>query len=42
MAREVAREILHKDPSLTLPENSKIKEQVVKILNQKPNWSKIS
>jgi ATP-dependent DNA helicase RecG len=42
MAREVAREILHKDPSLTLPENSKIKEQVLKILNQKPNWSKIS
>lgn len=42
IAREVAREILHKDPSLTLPENSKIKEQVVKIMNQKPNWSKIS
>jgi ATP-dependent DNA helicase RecG len=42
MAREVAREILSNDPSLTLPENIKIKEQVIKILNQKPNWSKIS
>ena len=42
MAREIAREILSTDPSLTLPENTKIKEQVIKILNQKPNWSKIS
>jgi ATP-dependent DNA helicase RecG len=42
MARKVAREILSTDPSLTLPENTKIKEQVIKILNQKPNWSKIS
>ena len=41
-AREKAREILLNDAGLLLPENAGIRSKVIKILNEKPNWSKIS
>ncbi|MES2589294.1 MAG: ATP-dependent DNA helicase RecG [Bacteroidota bacterium] len=42
LSREKAREILEKDANLALPEHKFIRERVVKILNDKPNWAKIS
>lgn len=42
LAREKAREILAKDTNLSSPEHIKIREKVVRILNEKPNWGKIS
>lgn len=41
-AREKAREILQKDPNLELPENKIIRQKIISILKEKPNWSKIS
>jgi ATP-dependent DNA helicase RecG len=41
-AREKAREILQKDPNLKLPENKIIRQKIISILKEKPNWSKIS
>jgi len=41
-AREIAREILQKDPNLELPENKIIRQKIISILKEKPNWSKIS
>ncbi len=40
--REKAREILQKDPNLELPENKIIRQKIISILKEKPNWSKIS
>ncbi len=42
LSREKAREILEKDTNLNLPEHQFIRERVVKILQEKPNWGKIS
>lgn len=42
LAREKAREILEKDASLSLPEHVQLRQRVVKILNEKPNWGRIS
>ncbi|MCE3295763.1 MAG: recG [Crocinitomicaceae bacterium] len=42
LAREKAREILAKDSNLSLPEHAQIRQRVVKILNEKPNWGRIS
>ena len=41
-AREVAREILQKDPLLELSEHYYLKEQLRKIMKARPNWSRIS
>lgn len=42
LAREKAREILEKDPELVSPLHSGIRSRMVSIMNDKPNWSKIS
>jgi ATP-dependent DNA helicase RecG len=42
LAREKAREILLKDAGLNLREHFGIRSKIVKILSDKPNWSKIS
>jgi ATP-dependent DNA helicase RecG len=42
LAREKAREILMKDAGLNLKEHFGIRSKIVKILSDKPNWSKIS
>ncbi|MGV3632550.1 MAG: ATP-dependent DNA helicase RecG [Bacteroidota bacterium] len=42
LAREKAREILTKDSNLSLPEHAQLRQRVVKILNEKPNWGRIS
>jgi ATP-dependent DNA helicase RecG len=42
LAREKAREILMKDAGLSLKEHFGIRSKIVKILSDKPNWSKIS
>lgn len=42
LARDKAREILSKDPNLELRENYGIRSRIVKLMNEKPNWSKIS
>lgn len=42
LAREKAREILEKDPELNSPLHSGIRGRLLMIMNEKPNWSKIS
>lgn len=42
LAREKAREVLEKDSNLSLPEHAELRRRVVKILNEKPNWGRIS
>jgi ATP-dependent DNA helicase RecG len=42
LAREKAREILEKDPDLSLPNHIGIRAQLTKQMKSKPNWSKIS
>lgn len=42
LAREKAREILAKDPNLSLREHAGIREKIVRQMKEKPNWSKIS
>lgn len=42
LAREKAREILEKDGNLKLPEHQLIRDKMVKILSDKPDWGKIS
>lgn len=42
LAREKAREILLRDPNLIERENTFIREQVINILKEKPNWGRIS
>lgn len=42
LAREKAREILTKDPGLVLPEHAGIRAKVIRMMHDKPNWSKIS
>jgi ATP-dependent DNA helicase RecG len=41
-AREIAREIIEKDPELTTPENTVIKKQVEMTKKSAVNWSRIS
>lgn len=42
LARDKARDILARDPNLTLQEHSGIRSKVVQLMKEKPNWSKIS
>ncbi|HIP36054.1 MAG TPA: ATP-dependent DNA helicase RecG [Crocinitomix sp.] len=42
LAREKARELLEKDSKFTEPQHQKIAIQLKKILQSKPNWSRIS
>jgi ATP-dependent DNA helicase RecG len=42
LARQKAREILEKDPNLHLSEHAPIRNRMVKILKDKPDWGKIS
>jgi ATP-dependent DNA helicase RecG len=42
LAREKAREILMKDAGLNLKEHFGIRSKILKIMSDKPNWSKIS
>jgi ATP-dependent DNA helicase RecG len=42
LSREKARAILEKDPNLDQPENAGIRNKAVILLQDKPNWSKIS
>jgi len=42
LAREKARDILERDPNLSLQEHFGIRSKVVKQMKEKPNWSKIS
>ena len=42
LARDKAREILQNDSNLNLPEHAGLRERVVKILQEKPNWGRIS
>lgn len=41
-ARAVAKEILKVDPNLNQPENANLRQRLVKILKNKPDWGKIS
>lgn len=41
-AREKARELLSSDGQLQLPEHQYIRKKVIKLLEEKPNWSSIS
>jgi ATP-dependent DNA helicase RecG len=42
LAREKAREILEKDGNLNSPEHQHIRNKMVKLLKDKPDWGKIS
>ncbi len=42
LAREKAREILEKDSNLNSPEHQHIRNKMVKLLKDKPDWGKIS
>jgi ATP-dependent DNA helicase RecG len=42
LARDKARALLEKDPKFEMEEHQKIKKQLKRILNSKPNWSRIS
>jgi ATP-dependent DNA helicase RecG len=42
LAREKAREILEKDSQLNLPEHFQIRNRMIRILQDKPDWAKIS
>jgi ATP-dependent DNA helicase RecG len=41
-AREKAREILQEDAGLNKPEHQRLKNKMLSILKDKPNWGKIS
>ncbi len=41
-ARNLANEILDKDPALELPNNKILKKQLIKMFKNKPNWGLIS
>ena len=41
-AREKARQLLEKDPTLNLPVHASVRAKLVNQLKDKPNWSKIS
>jgi ATP-dependent DNA helicase RecG len=41
-AREKARQLLEKDPTLNLPIHASVRAKLVNQLKDKPNWSKIS
>ncbi|MFN5416761.1 MAG: ATP-dependent DNA helicase RecG, partial [Flavobacteriia bacterium] len=42
LARDKAREILQNDSNLALPEHKHLRDRAIKILNEKPNWGRIS
>ncbi len=42
LARDAARELLEKDPEITLPENAAVSAQIKKQSKQALNWSRIS
>ncbi len=41
LARDLARQILAKDPSLTADENQILRHEMINVLNSKPNWGSI-
>lgn len=42
MAREVAKEVLTKDPTIELPENKGIRSRLSDLLRSRPNWGRIA
>ena len=42
MAREVAKQILTKDPTIELPENKGIRSRLSDLLRSRPNWGRIA
>ena len=42
IARDLARKLLHEDGQLSKPEHQKLRQEVLRILNEKPNWGTIS
>lgn len=41
MARETAMKIMDNDPDLAQQENSCLREKVITLLKERPNWGKI-
>jgi len=41
-ARYIAQRVLDKDPGLELPTHTTLKNNLVRILKDRPNWSRIS
>ncbi len=42
LTRDVAKELLTKDPKLELPENAGVRKILIEILRNKPNWQEIA
>ena len=42
MAREVAKQVLMKDPTIELPENKGIRSRLSDLLRSRPNWGRIA
>lgn len=42
MARDVAKQILTKDPTIELPENKGIRSRLSELLRSRPNWGRIA
>ena len=42
MARDVAKQILTKDPTIELPENKGIRSRLSDLLRSRPNWGRIA
>ena len=42
LAREAAQQLLKEDPDLTNPKNSMVRNELIRQMKLKPNWSRIS
>lgn len=42
MSRDIARELLTKDPTIELPENKGIRSRLSRMLKNRPNWGRIA